>query len=212
MPGYGVSDPIDPLTYRRIADAVVRLLDDVGVERATLVGESFGGMHALHTAIHYPDRVARLVLTNTSPAFGMDGTGAEEWQAARLGPLDAGRQPSDFAEAVLSSIAGPGLTSEAMAMRVSAFGRISADALRASVECLPSNDVRGDLASIQAPSLVIAGDLDEETPVSYAKTLADGLPNAQLVVLAGVGHLAATEDPKRFNELVRGFIAQHPLL
>ena len=194
-----------------IADAVVQLLDDLGVAQATLVGESFGGMHALHTAIHYPDRVARLVLTNTSPAFGIDGTSAEEWQAARLGPLDAGQQPSDFAEAVLSSIAGPELSDEAMKMLVSAFGRISADALRASVECLPSNDVRGDLASIEVPSLVIAGELDEETPVSYAKTLADGLPNARLVVLARVGHLAASEAPSRFNELVRGFISEHPL-
>ncbi len=167
MLGYGASDVVETLSYQRIADAVVQLLDDLGVARATLVGESFGGMHALHTAIHYPDRDARLVLTNTSPAFGMDGTVAEELQAARLGPLDAGQQPSDFAEAVLASIAGPGLSDEAMKMRVAAFGRISAVALRVAIECLPSNDVRG--------------------------------------------HLAASEAPIRFNELVPDFISEHPL-
>lgn len=86
MPGYGESDPVRPLTYAAIAAAVVRLLDELGTDRAHLVGESFGGMHALHTAIGYPDRVTSLILTNTSPAFGMDGTTAEGWRAARLAP------------------------------------------------------------------------------------------------------------------------------
>ena len=127
MPGYGVSAPVEPLTFASIADSVARLLDAAGVERAHLVGESFGGMHALHTALRHPERVARLVLANTSPAFGIDGTDPGTWRAARLAPLDAGVTPADIAEDVLTSVAGPALGDGALAMRVAGFARIPAD-------------------------------------------------------------------------------------
>ena len=208
MPGYGVSVPVAPLTFAAIADSVARLLDNAGVERAHLVGESFGGMHALHTALRHPQRVARLVLANTSPAFGLDGTDPAAWRAARLAPLDAGRSPADIAADVLTSIAGPILSEDALAMRVAGFARIPATGLRAAVECLPTHDVRARLGSIASPALVVAGGLDTETPAAYSRVLAEGLPNAELVVLDGVGHLAVSEVPQTFNRLARAFLSR----
>ena len=207
MPGYGASAPVEPLTFAAIADSVARLLDAAAVERAHLVGESFGGMHALHTALRHPDRVGRLVLANTSPAFGLDGTDPDAWRAARLAPLDAGLAPADIAEDVLTAIAGPGLNSDMLAMRVAGFARIPSSGLRAAVECLPTHDIRNWLADIAAPALVVAGELDAETPVAYARALADGLPDVELVVLDGVGHLAVSEAPHTFNRLVREFLS-----
>ena len=61
------------------------------------------------------------------------------------------------------------------------------------------------LAEINAPALVIAGELDAETPPSYARALAEGLPNAEVVVLEGVGHLAISEAPEAVNRLTRDF-------
>lgn len=208
MPGYGVSVPVAPLTFAAIADSVARLLDNAGVERAHLVGESFGGMHALHTALRHPQRVARLVLANTSPAFGLDGTDPAVWRAARLAPLDAGLSPVDIAADVLTSIAGPILSEDALAMRVAGFARIPATGLRAAVECLPTHDVRARLGSIASPALVVAGGLDTETPAAYSRVLAEGLPNAELVVLDGVGHLAVSEVPQTFNRLARAFLSR----
>ena len=208
MPGYGVSDPIMPLTFATIADSVVRLLDNAGVDRAHLVGESFGGMHALHTALRHPQRVARLVLANTSPAFGLDGTDPAAWRAARLAPLDAGLTPADIAADVLTSIAGPNLSNDALTMRVAGFARIPAAGLRAAVECLPAHNVLDRLAEINAPALVIAGELDAETPVAYSRVLAEGMQNAELIVLDGVGHLAVSEVPQTFNRLVRDFLSR----
>ena len=207
MPGYGASAPLEPLTFATIADSVARLLDAAGAERAHLVGESFGGMHALHAALRHPDRVDRLVLANTSPAFGLDGTDAAGWRTARLAPLDAGLAPADIAEEVLSSIAGPALSADMLAMRVAGFARIPPAGLRAAVECLPSHNVLDRLGEINAPALVIAGELDAETPVAYARALTEGLPNAELVVLDGMGHLAVSEAPDTFNRLARAFFA-----
>ena len=208
MPGYGASVPVAPLTFATIADSVARLLDRAGVDRAHLVGESFGGMHALHTALRHPQRVARLVLANTSPAFGLDGTDPAAWRAARLAALDAGLTPADIAADVLTSIAGPALSDDALAMRVAGFARVPASGLRAAVECLPAHDVRERLGAIAAPALVVAGGLDTETPVAYSRVLADGLQNAELIVLDGVGHLAVSEVPQTFNRLVRDFLGR----
>lgn len=206
MPGYGASVPVTPLTFATIADSVARLLDRAGVDRAHLVGESFGGMHALHTALRHPQRVARLVLANTSPAFGLDGTDPAAWRAARLAALDAGLTPADIAADVLTSIAGPALSDDALAMRVAGFARVPASGLRAAVECLPSHNLLDRLAEIESPALVIAGELDTETPPSYARALAEGLSDAELVVLEGVGHLAVSEAPDAFNQLARAFL------
>ncbi len=207
MPGYGASAPVKPLTFTAIADAVARLLDAAGVEHTHLVGESFGGMHALHTALRHPDRVGRLVLANTSAAFGLDGTDPDAWRAARIAPLDAGLTPADIAEQVLTSVAGPGLSADMLAMRVAGFARIPAAGLRAAIECLPTHDVLDRLAEVEAPALVIAGALDVETPPAYSQALLEGLPHAELAVLDGVGHLAVSEAPHTFNRSVRRFLA-----
>lgn len=206
MPGYGGSAPLEPLTYSGIADSVVALLDTLDIEHADLVGLSFGGMHALHTAIRHPDRVHRMVLANTSPAFGMDGTSADDWRAARLAPLDRGETPADAAEFVVDAITTKPLDPHIRQETIDAFGQISSRGFRAAVECLPTNDVREHLMTIRHESLVIVGERDQETPVSYAQVLANGLANARIEILEGTGHLSPAESPEHFNQLVAHFL------
>lgn len=210
MPGYGDSDLVVPLTYRVIADRLIWLLDKLDIEKADLVGLSFGGMHAIHTAIHHPQRVNRLVLADSSPAFGMDGTTKEDWIASRLGPIDAGHIPGEAAEKIIDAITATQLTGRIREETITAFGEIPADGFRAAVNCLPTNDVRAELGSIEHQTCVIVGELDEETPVSYARVLADGLPNAQFHIIDGAGHLTPSEAPDRFNQLVSEFLTAVP--
>lgn len=207
MPGYGHSALIEPLTYGAIADALVGLLDHLEIERADLVGLSFGGMHALHTAINHPDRVRRMVLADTSPAFGMDGTTRDDWVASRLAPLDAGHTPAGAAEQIIDAITAHPLTGRVRDETIAAFGEIPVAGFRAAVECLPNNDIRQQLADIPHRSCVIVGELDEETPVAYAKVLADGLPNAELHVIDDCGHLSPAEAPDLFNKITADFLS-----
>lgn len=206
MPGYGASATHGPLGFDSLGDAVIGLADTLGAETVALVGESFGGMHALHAALRHPDRVTALALANTSARFGADGTDPDVWRRARLAPIDAGATPADIARDVLVGIGGPSLRGQALEQRVAAFARIGVDGFRAAVDVLPTHDVVDRLGSIEAPTLVIAGALDDETPVAYAEVLAGGIPRARLEVLDGVGHLAMTEAPQRCNELLRDLL------
>lgn len=206
MPGYGDSTPLEPLTYSSIAQRVVDLLDVLEIEHATLAGLSFGGMHALHTALNHPGRVARLILADSSPAFGMDGTSREGWIRARLDPIDAGGSPADAAEAIVDAITHVRLEGIVREETVGAFSQISSAGFRAAVHCLPHNDVRARLSEIQQPTLVVVGEHDEETPLPYSQVLADGIPNATLRVLPGAGHLTPAEAPDEFNAVLTAFL------
>ena len=208
MPGYGASAPLARLTFPAIADSLAGLLDTLDIESADLVGLSFGGMHALHTAIRHPPRVRSLVLADTSPAFGLDGTTPQAWKAARLAHLDAGQSPAEFAGGILDAISAKALEPPLRSRLIESFGRISPAGFRAAVECLPHHDVRHALGGISAPALIIVGEADRETPVAYAEALAAGLPNATLEVLEGVGHLSPSEAPERFNQLVGDFLSR----
>ncbi len=207
MPGYGASDPLDgPLTFARLADAVVELLDTLDVARVHLVGLSFGGMIAQHTALAHPGRVDRLVLVDTSPAFGLDGTDPVTWKRLRLDRLDRGETPADMARDVITAVAGPGLTGAALESQIAAMTRIPPEGLRAAVECLPSHDLTSRLRGVTAPTLVVVGEHDTETPPDYARRLADAIPGARLEVIPGAGHLTPAEAPDQLDTLVRAHL------
>ena len=208
MPGYGESPaPAGRLGFPLLADAVVMLLDELGVERADLVGLSMGGMIALHAAHRTPERVRTLSLVDTSPKFGLDGTtSAQQWVAARLAPLHAGETPATMAHRVIRSVMAPTAPAAAVAEACAAMSRISPAGLEAAVRCLPEHDLAAELGRITTPAVVVVGEHDRETPPTYAKYLADHLARARLVVLPGVGHLSNLEAPDALNELLLDFL------
>lgn len=203
MPGYGGSAPIEgDLTFAVLADAVVDFIDAIGAEVVHLAGISFGGMIAQYVAARSPSRLASLTLLSTSPAFGLDGTKPDEWRAARLAPLDAGLEPADFALDVLTAIAGPNISPEALEGQRAAMARVPGQAMRQSIDCLVTHDSRALLPEIGAPTLCAVGELDDETPVAYGYALADLIPHARLAVVPEAGHLLNVEAPEAVNQLL----------
>jgi 3-oxoadipate enol-lactonase len=204
MPGYGASPlPAKGLSFAGLADAAAELIVTLGEEDAHVAGLSMGGQIALHTALRHPERLRSLTLIDSSPAFGLDGTDPEAWKRLRLGPLDAGATPASMAEPVLRSIMAADADAGAVAAAVASMSRISAAGLRAAVECLPSHDVRARLGEIAAPTLVLVGERDEETPLSYAEALAAGIAGARLQIIPRAGHIASLEAPEAVNIALR---------
>ena len=204
MPGYGAAAPLseDPVTFRSLADAAASWMGELGATRAHVIGISMGGMIAQYLTAWHPDRVRSLTLMSSSPKFGMDGTTAESWRAARLAPLDAGWEPVEFAERVLRDIAGPNITDVGYESQRAAMARLTGSALRRSIECLVTHDTTDLLPTITTPTLVLVGELDRETPPSYSQYLVDHLPNAQLQIVPGAGHLLNAEAPEQVNRLL----------
>lgn len=206
MPGYGLSEPLVDFSLAAAADAAAMLIDHLGGS-AHVAGLSMGGMIALHLALRHPDCVRSLAILDSSPAFGMDGTDPDAWRAARLAPLDAGAQVPDFAEPVLRGIMGPNASDEAVAAAVASMLRVPLAGLRQTIAALPGHDVRARLGEIAAPTLVVVGELDEETPPAYSEAIAAGIPGARLAVIPGAGHYTSFEAPDALNALLRDHLA-----
>lgn len=206
MPGYGSSSPISPLTFEAIADAVAELLDRLEADAAHLCGLSFGGHHALHTALRHPDRVRSLVLADSSAVFGSDGTDPDQWRRERTEMIDAGLVLADIAAPVIDSITAPGFDGIERDRTIAAFARIPEAGFRAACQLLPTHDVRHRLGEITAPTLVVVGELDEETPPAYSEQLHTGIDNSRLKIIPKAGHISPAEAPEIFNDLVRGFL------
>ena len=212
MPGYGCSAPAPaPLTFDVLADACAMWMDALGAAAAHVVGLSLGGMVAQHVALRHPRRVRSLVLMDTSPAFGLDGTtSAESWMAQRLQPLRDGSTPADMAPQVLRGIMAPGVSDGVLATAVAAMSRIPTAGLAAAIECLVTHDTRARLREIAAPTLVMVGEHDDETPLAYAAHLADGIPGSHLEQVPAAGHISNLEAPAAVNHLLRQFLSQLP--
>ena len=204
MPGYGEAAPLpdDPLTFPALAAAAAEWIAALGAESAHVIGISMGAMVAQHLAARHPARVRSLALLSSSPKFGLDGTTADSWRAARRAPLDAGFEPVDFAEQVLRGIAGPHITEFAFESQRAAMARVTGSALRRSIDCVITHDATVFLSTIATSTLVIVGALDRETPVAYSQYLVDHLPYARLAVVPGAGHLVNAEAPALVNQLL----------
>jgi len=208
MPGFGDSPALDELTWGGLADAVARVLDHVGAERATVIGLSMGGYVAQQFAADYPERVDRLVLAATTAQFGRGSASfAEKFLTSRLAPIDAGQTPSDFAPTVAPNLLSDPAPAGAVENAVASMSRISPEAYRAALNCLVTWNFVERLSEITAPTLCLAGDDDRTAPPAAVQALADALPNATCEVIPHCQHLMNLDHPTEFNTRLHSVLA-----
>lgn len=207
MPGYGDSAPLPEMTFGTLAASVIAMLDDAGAETAVLLGHSMGGMIAQEVAARYPERVAGLILFATTPAFGgKDDSFRDEFLAARLAPLDAGKMPADIAPDLVGGMFGPATPQAVRDKAAASMAAVSSNAYRAALTCIVTFDRRADLGSIACPTLVLAAEADRLSPPRTMEKMAAAIKGARYVCLDGLGHLANYEDPAAFNAVVTDFL------
>lgn len=207
MPGYGQTSLDGEMTWPSLVDALLRLLDHLGIERAVVVGHSMGGMVAQQLALDHPDRVEALVLSATSAAFGSaDGSFQERFLAERLAPLDAGLTPADLAPKVMPAMFKDFASDEAIARAVASMSAIRPETYRAALHCLVSFDHHDEIGAIACPTLVLAAERDEIAPPKGMERMAAKIPDARYHCLPGAGHLANLERPDAFNAAIDAFL------
>jgi len=192
--GHGESPKQKSFSIEDMADDVAATIDELGHDRAIVVGLSLGGCVAQAFAIRHPDRLAGLGLIDTTAWYGPDAperwaeraTKARQQGMASLAQFQLDRWfAADFIDANRDEV-------EAL---LQVFTANDIDSYAASCHALGQFDARGNLGEIRAQTVVLVGELDPATPPEHARDLATRLPLASLHVLAGAKHLTPVELP-----------------
>ncbi len=184
LTGFGASRGYR-FALRDAAGHLVKLMNQLGIERASVVGHSLGGHIAADLAAEHPERVERLVLVDAAVLpFGLSyvqharSLAREFWQV----------QPNFLPILVTDALrAGPRTL------------------LRAADELLHA-DLTPKLERIVAPTLMIWGEHDALVPVGFGQALRAAMPAAELVVIGRAGHNAMWDCPATFNREVIAFL------
>jgi pimeloyl-ACP methyl ester carboxylesterase len=210
MPGYGASAMLEPYTFEALARALERLIEHIAPRRAILLGHSMGGMVALEAFAWFPGRLAGLILSGSSPAFGKaDGAWQQAFLRERLAPLDQGETMADLAPRLVANLIGlePDPAGVALATRV--MSAVPGATYRAALQALIGFDRRALLPSIRVPTLALAGAEDKTAPPAVMQKMAERIAGARYACLPGAGHVANVEQPDAFNQAVLAFLQAH---
>jgi pimeloyl-ACP methyl ester carboxylesterase len=222
LPGFGHSPmPREKISISGYAQMIDRLLDDLRVDAAAVVGNSMGGFVAAELAINVPQRVERLVLVSAAglSTYGHPGamrslavfrrlertiTAYAAWTASKS---DTVARRARLREATLGLVV-------AHPRRLPA--PLAAEQLRGAgkpgfVQALEANlnyDFRERLGEIACPTLIVWGDRDRIITVRDADLYEQLIPDARKVIFEDTGHVAMLERPAAFNELLERFLEE----
>jgi pimeloyl-ACP methyl ester carboxylesterase/DNA-binding CsgD family transcriptional regulator len=187
--GTGMSDrerPRQTFTPEFEAATLCAVLDELGLERVTLMGVSCGGCTAVSFAARWPERVDRLVLYGSYA----NGHALLEPPEARSGMVDLVRSHWGLGSRLLADVFGPSW-SPADRAAFTAVQRVCADAEMAArlLELIYETDVREDLTRVRAPALVVHREHDRAMRLRGGREIAALLPGAEFVTLPGDAHL-----------------------
>ncbi|MFD3484269.1 alpha/beta fold hydrolase [Streptomyces sp. NPDC058665] len=201
-----------------IADAV-GLLDTLGVDRAHLVGISMGGGVAQCLAFAHPERVATLTLVSTSPAGPTGSELPPPSESMRAAFADPAPEPdwSDRAAVIAYLVAGERLFTGPAPFDEEAVRELSGRIVDRTTDIEAAmknhwalkddeNPITVRPAEVTAPTLVLHGTDDPLFPLGHARALAEGIPDARLITLDGVGHQA---PPARVWDTVIPAVLRH---
>jgi 3-oxoadipate enol-lactonase len=208
--GIGASDtPPGHYSTRTMADDVLAVLDRAGIQQASVVGTSLGGMIAQELALAHPERVDKLILVATIPGgprshpmplpttylfawapFMSSQAKLQQFVHATLGPETLRRRPKIARRLAARKLAHPQ----------------SQHAWRAQTEAGMLFNPLGRQRHITQPTLVVQGTADQVVAPDNAEVLASLVPDARLQRFDGAGHLLYWEQPKRFVRIVTDFL------
>jgi 3-oxoadipate enol-lactonase len=185
--------PPGPYTVAELGRDALTLLDRLGLQRVSLCGTSLGGMTAMWIAIHAPERIDRLVLCCTSAYLPPRQAWTDRAATVRARGMEA------VVDAVLDRWFTPALSKrrpQTVARTRQALLATPPEGYAGCCEAIATHDLRGELASITAPTLVLAASADPATPPEHGRQIADSIDGARLVTLEEARHLAVVEQPE----------------
>lgn len=221
QPGHGLTGPAPDDDYS--AHGMMKALDAVaaaaGVDTFTIAGNSMGGWVAWRYALENPDRIEALILLDAAGAPLLEGEeppplnlGFRLMKVKWLRPLLEQITPRSLVErSVYDTVSVDAIVTDEMIDRYWELlrypGNRRAAALRTDVDREPAMFDR--IPEITAPVFIIWGAEDQLIYASAAQTFHDRLPNSDIFILNGVGHLPMEEAPDLAAGEIREFLVEH---
>jgi 3-oxoadipate enol-lactonase len=206
--GVGRSEmPAGPYPIALMASDAAAVLDAANVESAHVFGISMGGMIAQEFALQYPQRVRSLILGCTAPG-GPHAVRAEP-EATQMLMNRGNMTREEAAKSAQPFIYHPSTPQERieedMVMRRPWFPHPAA--YTAQLQGILAWEAYSRLSGITAPTLVIHGDSDRLVPTGNGKLIAEKIPRAKWVMLAGASHIFTTDQPETAQQAILEFLA-----
>jgi pimeloyl-ACP methyl ester carboxylesterase len=206
-PGSGRSSDIPPggLGLAGIADALAALIAELGLAPVYLGGLSWGGVVALEAYRRHPGLVTGLILCDTYAGWkgSLPLEEIEERLAGLRAELDS---PGEF-RAVLPGLFAAEPSPAVVAEMEAVMADVRPESMRHTFEAIAAADLSGFLPRIAVPTLLIWGEQDVRSPLRVACEFHAAIPDSQLVVIPGAGHMSNMERPDDFNRAVLSFVA-----
>ena len=193
-----------PYTMERFGRDVLAILDDLNIEKVHWCGLSMGGMVGQWLGANAPERLGKIILSNTSCYYPDPTNWLNRIKAVKEGGIAAvadtviaGWLTADFRERE------PQIAANMKAMLIAS----PVQGYLACCEALSTLDQRALLPKIKSPTLVIAGRHDMATPIAAGEFIRSQIPGASLTIL-DAAHISNVEQPHAFTDAVIGFLTQ----
>jgi 3-oxoadipate enol-lactonase/4-carboxymuconolactone decarboxylase len=201
--GHGQSELTEgPYTIERLSKDVISLLDQLNIDKVYFCGLSMGGLIGQYLGIHHPDRLHKLILSNTDSKIGT----SEKWNE-RINTINEQGMQS-IADGTMEKWFTPSYhkTNPARVAQIKElFLANKTVGYTACCSAIGATDFRSDIKKISTETLIITGDEDTVTNVSQAEGLQKEIPNAKLKVFSA-RHLPCTELPVEYADTLIDFI------
>jgi pimeloyl-ACP methyl ester carboxylesterase len=208
-PGAGASpDPPSPFTMADWAHCLAGFLDVMGIERAHILGMSWGGVLAQEFYRLHSTRTGSLILAGTYAGWkgSLPPMACSERLATcmRAASLPAQEFVPQWIPGLISAAASQNVRAE-LSVVVSDFHPVG---FRLMAQSLHDTDTTDLLPQTRVPTLLLWGDADRRSPLSIAEQIRDRIPASELIVIPNAGHVANMEQPDVFNAQVRRFCSE----
>jgi pimeloyl-ACP methyl ester carboxylesterase len=199
LPGYGQSEQPADFSYsvRDEAEAVVGFMDALGIQDADLGGWSMGGGIAQHVAANHPERVRKLLLFDSEGIYEKP-----QWDVN----LNTPKTPADLDRLDALLMPQPPDVAPYIARDILRRSRENAWVIHRAIENTGNDATDKLLPSLKMPVLIIWGELDRITPVSQGKKISELVPQSQMEVFPGCGHLAPSQCADDIGPVVVEFL------
>lgn len=210
--GKSENDPSKLPSMKTFVEDVLKVLDELKIERVNMLGASFGGFVAQEFALSFPERVDKLILScTTAGGIGHVKPDIEILRSFTPDPnLTVGERIRKFIRPAFTKEFNAQHADEVEKVcRLRETNAVADEIYFAQLQAAFTFDTSQRLSEIENETLVITGNRDDVVPMQNSLNLAGKLPNAELEIIDGGSHLIFIENAEEFNRKVKSFLLQN---